>query len=34
MVLKTDTQAPDSLVNRLRARPNIVKVKTVVLPER
>jgi D-3-phosphoglycerate dehydrogenase len=34
MVLKTDSQPPDSLVNRLRARPNIVKVKSMVLPPR
>jgi D-3-phosphoglycerate dehydrogenase len=34
MILKTDSAPPDALVNRLRARPNINKVKTVVLPER
>ena len=34
MVLKTDSEAPDALVNRLRARPNIVKVKTLSLPPR
>lgn len=34
MVLKTDTEAPPALVNRLRARPNILKVKTLELPAR
>lgn len=34
MVLKTDSEAPDALVNRLRARPNILKVKTLALPTR
>jgi D-3-phosphoglycerate dehydrogenase len=34
MVLKTDSEAPAALVNRLRARPNIVKVKTLSLPPR
>jgi len=34
MVLKTDSAPPDALLNRLRARPNIVQVKSVVLPGR
>ena len=34
MVLKTDQEPPAALLNRLRARPNIVKVKSVVLPAR
>jgi hypothetical protein len=34
MLLKTDSPAPDALVNRLRARPGIVRVKTLVLPPR
>jgi D-3-phosphoglycerate dehydrogenase / 2-oxoglutarate reductase len=34
MVLKTDQHPPDALLNRLRARPNIVRVKSVVLPPR
>jgi D-3-phosphoglycerate dehydrogenase / 2-oxoglutarate reductase len=34
MVLKTDSAPPDALLNRLRARPNIVRVKSVVLPGR
>ena len=34
MVLKTDSAPPEALLNRLRARPNIVRVKTVVLPPR
>jgi D-3-phosphoglycerate dehydrogenase len=32
MLLKTDSIPPDSLINRLRARPNILRVKTVVVP--
>ena len=28
MVIKTDTQPPDALLNRLRARPNILRVKS------
>jgi D-3-phosphoglycerate dehydrogenase len=32
MVLKTDQHPPEALLNRLRARPNIVRVKSVVLP--
>ena len=34
MLLKTDSPAPDALVNRLRARPGIVRVKTLTLPPR
>lgn len=34
MVLKTDSEPPQALLNRLRARPNIVKVKSTVLPAR
>jgi D-3-phosphoglycerate dehydrogenase len=32
MVIKTDSEPPEALVNRLRARPNITRVKSVVLP--
>jgi D-3-phosphoglycerate dehydrogenase len=34
MVIKTDSQPPESLINRLKARPNILKVKTLVLGAR
>jgi D-3-phosphoglycerate dehydrogenase len=34
MVIKTDSQPPESLLNRLRARPNILKVKSLILPPR
>jgi D-3-phosphoglycerate dehydrogenase len=34
MVLKTDSEPPAALLNRLRARPNIVRVKNLVLPPR
>ncbi len=34
MVIKTDSQPPESLLNRLKARPNILKVKSLVLPAR
>jgi D-3-phosphoglycerate dehydrogenase len=34
MVIKTDTAPPDALLNRLRARPNILRVKALVLPPR
>ena len=34
MVIKTDSAPPEALLNRLRARPNIIRVKTVVLPPR
>lgn len=32
MLLKTDSEAPEALINRLRARPNILRVKAVLLP--
>jgi D-3-phosphoglycerate dehydrogenase / 2-oxoglutarate reductase len=32
MVIKTDSQPPESLLNQLKARPNILKVKSLVLP--
>lgn len=34
MVIKTDSQPPESLLNRLKARPNILRVKSLVLPAR
>jgi D-3-phosphoglycerate dehydrogenase len=34
MVIKTDQAPPDALVNRLRARPHILRVKAVELPPR
>jgi len=34
MVIKTDSEAPAALLSRLRARPNIMRVKSVVLPPR
>ena len=34
MVLKIDSVPPEALINRLRARPNIVRVKSVTLPAR
>ena len=34
MVLKTDSEPPSALLNRLRARPSILKVKSLVLPPR
>jgi hypothetical protein len=34
MMIKTDSAPPEALVNRLRARPNILKVKSVKLPTR
>ena len=34
MLLKTDSPAPEALVNRLRARPGILRVKTLSLPPR
>src|SRR3954464_5338688 len=34
MVIKTDSAPTDALVNRLRARPNILRVQPVVLPAR
>jgi D-3-phosphoglycerate dehydrogenase len=34
MVLKTDSEPPASLLNQLKARPNILRVKSLVLPPR
>ena len=34
MMIKTDSPPPDALLNRLRARPNILRVKALVLPPR
>jgi D-3-phosphoglycerate dehydrogenase len=34
MLIKTDSAAPEALVNRLSARPGIVRVKSLVLPPR
>jgi D-3-phosphoglycerate dehydrogenase / 2-oxoglutarate reductase len=34
MVIKTDSEPPVALLNRLRARPNIIRVKSIVLPPR
>src|SRR5687767_9821562 len=34
MVIKTDSAAPDALLNRLRARPGILRVKALALPPR
>ena len=34
MVIKTDSHPPDALLNRLKARPNILRVKALVLPPR
>ena len=34
MVIKTDSEAPDDLLNKLRARPGIVRAKSVKLPPR
>jgi D-3-phosphoglycerate dehydrogenase len=34
MFIKTDSPTPESLLNRLKARPNIERVKSVVLPPR
>ncbi len=34
MVIKTDSEPPAALVNQLRARPSILRVKSVVLPKR
>lgn len=34
MVLKTDSEPPQALLNRLRARPNIMRVKALTLPPR
>jgi D-3-phosphoglycerate dehydrogenase / 2-oxoglutarate reductase len=34
MVIKTDSEPPAALLDRLKARPNILKVKSLVLPAR
>ena len=34
MVIKTDSEPPAALVNRLRARPGILRVKCLALPSR
>ncbi|MEO6437051.1 MAG: NAD(P)-dependent oxidoreductase, partial [Tepidisphaeraceae bacterium] len=34
MLLKTDSAPPDALINRLRARPGIVRVRCISLPPR
>jgi D-3-phosphoglycerate dehydrogenase / 2-oxoglutarate reductase len=34
MLIKTDSPAPAALLNRLSARPNILRVKSVSLPAR
>jgi D-3-phosphoglycerate dehydrogenase len=34
MILKTDSEPPQALLNRLRARPNILRVASVNLPAR
>ncbi len=34
MVIKTDSEPPAALLNRLRARPHIIRVKSLVLPPR
>jgi D-3-phosphoglycerate dehydrogenase len=34
MVIKTDSEPPGALLNRLRARPNIVRVRSLSLPPR
>jgi hypothetical protein len=34
MMIKTDSEPTEALMNRLRARPNILKVKSVKLPPR
>jgi hypothetical protein len=34
MLIKTDSPAPPALLNRLSARPNILRVKSVSLPAR
>jgi D-3-phosphoglycerate dehydrogenase len=34
MLIKTDSEVPASLLNRLKARPNIVKAASLVLPPR
>ena len=34
MVIKTDSEPPESLLTRLRTRPNVIRVRSVVLPVR
>ena len=34
MVIKTDSEPPAALLNRLRARPGILRAKALVLPRR
>jgi len=34
MLIKTDTPPPESLINRLKARPHIERAKSIVLPPR
>ena len=34
MVIKTDSAAPEALINRLKARPGILRVKALALPPR
>jgi hypothetical protein len=34
MVIKIDSAAPDALMNRLKARPGILRVKALTLPAR
>jgi len=34
MLLKTDSPAPTALLEKLRSRPNIIRVKALVLPDR
>lgn len=34
MVIKTDSSPPDALLNRLKARPGILRVKALALPAR
>jgi D-3-phosphoglycerate dehydrogenase len=34
MVLKTDSEPPVALLNRLKARPNILRIKSLLLPPR
>ena len=34
MLIKTDSPPTDALLNRLRARPNIIRAKSVLIPGR
>ena len=34
MVIKTDSEPPEALLNRLRAQPQILRAKALVLPAR